>query len=93
MLFTSSSFYFIGYQTSNAPPEHLSASTASYSSTSSVGTTPVVLARLESDPSAPTIVFYGHYDVEPAGDLDLWNSDPWRLSGSGNGCSICLSLL
>jgi hypothetical protein len=30
---------------------------------------PCVLARLEVCPSLPTIVFYGHYDVQPAQEL------------------------
>lgn len=30
---------------------------------------PCVLARLEVCPSRPTLVFYGHYDVQPAQEL------------------------
>lgn len=30
---------------------------------------PCVLARLEICPSRPTLVFYGHYDVQPAQEL------------------------
>ncbi len=28
------------------------------------GKNPIVLARFEMDPDAPTITFYGHYDVQ-----------------------------
>ena len=30
---------------------------------------PCVLARLEVNPDLPTLVFYGHYDVQPAQEL------------------------
>jgi hypothetical protein len=30
---------------------------------------PCVLARLEVQPDLPTLVFYGHYDVQPAQEL------------------------
>ncbi len=39
---------------------------------------PVVLAQIGSDPSRPTVGFFGHYDVEEA-DAEEWASNPWRL--------------
>lgn len=50
----------------------------------SKGRNPIVLARFKSTKeSAPTLTFYGHYDVMPAGELEDWNTDPWTLSAVG----------
>jgi acetylornithine deacetylase/succinyl-diaminopimelate desuccinylase-like protein len=35
---------------------------------------PVVIGEWRNAPGAPTVLIYGHYDVQPAEPLDLWTS-------------------
>jgi len=56
------------------------------------GGMPAVVAHTEIDPSKKTVLLYAHHDVQPVGDLDLWNTEPFdpvvkdgRLFGRGSG--------
>lgn len=51
---------------------------------------PAIIARAPADTNKPTILLYAHHDVQPAGDLHAWQTDPWvateksgRLYGRG----------
>jgi acetylornithine deacetylase/succinyl-diaminopimelate desuccinylase-like protein len=40
---------------------------------------PIVVGELKANrEDAPTVLIYGHYDVQGAGDLDLWESPPFE---------------
>ncbi len=39
---------------------------------------PAVLAEGPQRPGRPTVLFYGHHDVQPSGDLKLWHTGPFE---------------
>ncbi|MGC2174537.1 MAG: M20/M25/M40 family metallo-hydrolase [Acidimicrobiales bacterium] len=45
---------------------------------------PVVRGEWLSDPDASTILVYGHYDVQPTGNLDEWITPPFELTVEGD---------
>jgi acetylornithine deacetylase/succinyl-diaminopimelate desuccinylase-like protein len=45
---------------------------------------PVVLGEWLEAPGAPTVLVYGHFDVQPTGDLAEWRTPPFELTVDGD---------
>ena len=46
---------------------------------------PLVFGKLGDDPTKKTILFYSHYDVQPAEIADGWDTDPFILTEKEDG--------
>lgn len=39
---------------------------------------PAILAQRPAAPGKPTVLLYAHHDVQPTGDLELWDTQPFQ---------------
>jgi acetylornithine deacetylase/succinyl-diaminopimelate desuccinylase-like protein len=58
--------------------EALTAAGLEHAEVAETGGHPVVYADWLHAPDAPTVLVYGHYDVQPVDPLDLWMSPPFE---------------
>ncbi len=61
-----------------ATAEHLRQAGADHVEVIATNGHPIVYGEKQIDPLAPTVLVYGHYDVQPPDPLDLWESPPFE---------------
>jgi acetylornithine deacetylase/succinyl-diaminopimelate desuccinylase-like protein len=44
---------------------------------------PAVVGRRQGPPGTPTVLIYGHYDVQPPGPREFWRTDPYAPTIDG----------
>ena len=49
---------------------------------------PLVFACHDAGPEKPSVLLYGHYDVQPVDPLEEWESDPFQPAGPGGSVSV-----
>ena len=62
----------------NAVKEHLLKAGCDKAEVCTTAGHPIVYGEKIIDPKLPTVLVYGHYDVQPADPLNLWDSPPFE---------------
>jgi acetylornithine deacetylase/succinyl-diaminopimelate desuccinylase-like protein len=66
------------FRTADAVKESLIAAGADNVEVMPTAGFPIVYGEKVVDPKLPTVLVYGHYDVQPADPLELWDSPPYE---------------
>jgi acetylornithine deacetylase/succinyl-diaminopimelate desuccinylase-like protein len=63
--------------------DHLSSIGMQHTQIFQTGGHPIVYAEWLNAPGKPTLLIYGHYDVQPVDPIDLWTSPPFEATVRG----------